>query len=60
VCAPLAKLPRALLQDGEPKLPWSVRVRGSTRETATMWQASKRWAGEVILPLDEIQVRHRP
>jgi hypothetical protein len=58
-CVPLLKLPRAVMSGGESKSPWSVRVRGATRGLAPQWQAKQRWTGEIVIPLEQIEIHGR-
>lgn len=40
--------------DAHARLPWSIRVRGTSEHVWALWEAEQRWAGELVIPLDEL------
>jgi hypothetical protein len=47
-------LPSTLVEHPEQRAAWSLRVRGTPDNALRCWNARRRWAGEVTIPLAEL------
>ncbi|HEX6885902.1 MAG TPA: hypothetical protein VF530_21185 [Planctomycetota bacterium] len=52
-CA-LESPPPALERDPTAQAAWSVRVRGTSQQVWGLWEARRRWEGELWIPLSEL------
>jgi hypothetical protein len=46
-----------LERDSEARNGWSLRRRGTNARVLENWKAEARWAGELVIPLDEVPLR---
>jgi hypothetical protein len=54
---PISGLPESIQSDPAARGRWSVRVRGIDDGILRSWGCNRRWAGEVVLSLDELLAR---
>jgi hypothetical protein len=56
---PLSALSAELKGNAQNRAGWSIRVRGTSQNVLTLWEAKRRWSGEFVISLDELIARER-